>query len=474
MTIIAKNETAGALALSQLPVPNGQIPAGVGSTVSLSDFASVAEIQSDDELRAHIAAGDCVLNDGASDLSQAESLALVEPVTSTTGGPALTGDLADAKGDLLVGSAADAFARLPVGADALVLTADSAEPTGIKWAAGGGGGGSPVFGDYYGSPSTAIAGTATTLTLDTTRQSNALFVLATNAVTIQAGGAGDYFVRYDVTTDEASTGGQGADYWLEIGGVEVTASRCKGEHYTSGTDNTSGRSMLLSLSDGDVLRLRGQVTTGTPPLDTLAGGVSLLFMSPGATGPAGPTGAGSSVIVQDDGVTVTGGPHSTLNFLGSVATDAGGGVAEIASLFGSEYQSTTDRTFRQTTSTSFFEVHKLTTSGLPAGTYRVEWAYVWSYDDTQNNFECRVQVDNSTELYGQTSGGAGAYDAHQQEAKDKGGSGDGGTDQRHVASFFADVVLSAGVHEVDVDIATSSSGKRANVHLTTVAVYRIS
>ncbi len=137
--IIAKNETAGALALSQLPVPNGEIPAGVGSTVSLSDFASVAEIQSDEELRAHIAAGDCVLNDGASDLSQSESLALMSVITSTTGGSALTGDLADAQGDLLVASAADAFARLPVGADALVLTADSAEPTGIKWASGGGG-----------------------------------------------------------------------------------------------------------------------------------------------------------------------------------------------------------------------------------------------------------------------------------------------------------------------------------------------
>jgi hypothetical protein len=150
------------------------------------------------------------------------------------------------------------------------------------------------------------------------------------------------------------------------------------------------------------------------------------------------------------------------------AAAGGGGV------FGSEYQSTTDRTFRSSTSTVFFEVHKLTTSSLTAGTYRVEWAYVWSYDDTQNNFESRVQVDDSTELYGQTSGGAGAYDAHQQEPKDKAGSGDGGTDQRHVVSFFADVSLSAGVHEVDVDIATSSSGKRASVHLTTVAVYRIS
>lgn len=50
--------------------------------------------------------------------------------------------LVDAKGDLLVGTADDTVARLPVGTDGQVLTADSSEPTGQKWAdlaAGGGG-----------------------------------------------------------------------------------------------------------------------------------------------------------------------------------------------------------------------------------------------------------------------------------------------------------------------------------------------
>lgn len=47
----------------------------------------------------------------------------------------------DAKGDLIVGFGPDAFDRLPVGANDLVLTADSNEDLGVKWAAGGGGGG---------------------------------------------------------------------------------------------------------------------------------------------------------------------------------------------------------------------------------------------------------------------------------------------------------------------------------------------
>lgn len=42
--------------------------------------------------------------------------------------------LADAKGDLLAATAADTVARLPVGADGEVLTADSGAATGVAWA----------------------------------------------------------------------------------------------------------------------------------------------------------------------------------------------------------------------------------------------------------------------------------------------------------------------------------------------------
>jgi hypothetical protein len=48
--------------------------------------------------------------------------------------------IVDAKGDLIAATAADTPARLAVGANDTVLTADSAEATGLKWATPSSGG----------------------------------------------------------------------------------------------------------------------------------------------------------------------------------------------------------------------------------------------------------------------------------------------------------------------------------------------
>ena len=55
----------------------------------------------------------------------------------TSGTVTVTNSMAtaiDAKGDLVAGTAADTFSRLAIGTNATVLTADSAEATGMKWA----------------------------------------------------------------------------------------------------------------------------------------------------------------------------------------------------------------------------------------------------------------------------------------------------------------------------------------------------
>lgn len=67
---------------------------------------------------------------------------------SLPGGGMVADTLWDAKGDLAVGSAADTAAKLPVGSNGQVLTADSAQTLGVKWAAAGGGGGPAKLYDY--------------------------------------------------------------------------------------------------------------------------------------------------------------------------------------------------------------------------------------------------------------------------------------------------------------------------------------
>ena len=58
----------------------------------------------------------------------------IETFVNTTPG-VVQKDIVDAKGDLIVATSADAVSRLAVGTNTYVLTADSGEATGVKWAA---------------------------------------------------------------------------------------------------------------------------------------------------------------------------------------------------------------------------------------------------------------------------------------------------------------------------------------------------
>lgn len=97
------------------------------ATAGITDLAVTTAKIADLGVTAGKIAADAVTTtkilDGAVTAAKLDAAAAIQPT------------IVDAKGDLIVGSAADAVARLAVGTNTHVLTADSAATNGIKWAA---------------------------------------------------------------------------------------------------------------------------------------------------------------------------------------------------------------------------------------------------------------------------------------------------------------------------------------------------
>jgi hypothetical protein len=126
----------------------------------------------------------------------------------TNANAAIAKTIVDAKGDLIGATAADTPARLAVGANGTVLTADSAEATGLKWATPATTSASAV--SCYRSSSQSVSNAT-----NTSINFNAEFVdtdafhdnsTNSNRLTVPAGKAGKYFITATANFAGNSTG----------------------------------------------------------------------------------------------------------------------------------------------------------------------------------------------------------------------------------------------------------------------------
>jgi hypothetical protein len=178
-------------------------------------------------------------------------------VASGTGPiPVVTNTVAtayDAKGDLIVGTGADTFAKLTVGTNGHTLVADSSETTGLKWAAPTGGG--KVLQVVHGHTTTEVtttsatyADTGLTATITPTSASSTILII----------------VQHNGIMNNQSTADKYCTFRLMKSTTELTEYEKLGA-YTSSTvrisANTSGLTYLDSPATTSATTYKTQIAT---------------------------------------------------------------------------------------------------------------------------------------------------------------------------------------------------------------------
>jgi len=259
-----------------------------------------------------------------------------------------------------------------------------------------------------------------------------------------------------VCTNNAGGGGSEAEFRLVIAGENMPATMMEPYDDLERTIPLFGKTANPIASGTYTVKIQFRRINGTAIIYAEDSQIlALSLVGPkgdtGATGPTGPSGGpvgptGPTGPIGPTGVGSTG-PTGPIGPTGPTGT----------STFGSNFQTEISAGESTTTSTSFQQKLRMTTTSLPIGTYRIGWYYEWSFGSQSNDFLGRVQVDNTTTLM-----------EHQQEPKDS------NSDQSTPASGFAYITFaSATTHDIDLDYC-SNDGSTARIKNAKLEIWRVS
>lgn len=204
-----------------------------------------------------------------------------------------------------------------------------------------------------------------------------------------------------------------------------------------GTDAlTAVFTALLNANDFVTMQVqRVGGTSGTGFADALM----YVILLEGAAGEQGATGP-------------SGGPQGATGVQGNTGVQ---GITGIQSF--PQYISNAESLAQSTTTSSTFQQKvTISTGSIAAGTYRVGWSFEWGYSAGNNDFQARVQVDNTTTLL-----------SHRTEPQDT------GADQQHGVGGFGYVTLTAGTHTIDLDYASSDNSSTARIWNARLEIWRV-
>jgi hypothetical protein len=254
---------------------------------------------------------------------------VVEGATATVDGhDILTKKIVDAKGDLLVGTADNAISRVAVGTNGHVLTADSAETGGLKWAA-------PAAVGVFDTQITFEGATAddyeTTLTVvDPTADRTITLPNATGTVVLRD--STDTLTNKSISLTTNTITGTKAEFNSAMSDADF-ASLAGSETLTNKTISLSSNTISgttaefnTALTDDNFATLAGTETLTNKTISGSSNTITNVSLSTGVTGTLPVANGGTGITSLGTGIATFLGTPSSANLAAALTDEAGSGT----------------------------------------------------------------------------------------------------------------------------------------------------